>query len=343
MSGLRDARRWAKHALLRTCDSSGLFARQLKRRRGSVWIACYHGVVSEARPERREGYENTVSAREFEEQLTWLGSFCRFLDLHETLAWLENPTPGRPPVLVTFDDGYRNNLSLAAPILLRLGIPAAFFLSTGYIGTDRLLWPLEIDARLAQSAGCVFDGRPLPASRAGQAAMARNLRQRWKLLPDDQRLNEMALFREATVLDPSGVDSELNRFLTWDEARSLRGHGFNIGSHTVEHPILSRLSPEALLRELRGSKLQLEKELGVPADSLAFPNGGASDYTPEVIEATRQAGYQSAFAVGDRLQPSFTAGKPEARYSIQRLIVPGHLPPYIFRFLASGIRETWTA
>ncbi|WP_031494842.1 polysaccharide deacetylase family protein [Bryobacter aggregatus] len=302
-------------------------------------IPCYHGVVSEARPTAREGYEITVSCDEFAQHLEWLGRHYRFVDLAGALYWIENPSGGKPPVLISFDDGYRNNLTLAAPILRRYGAPAIFFLSTHYIGGNRLLWPLEMDVRLEQSPGLAIpvgeQQRRIPAEPRSRAALAFELRQIYKKLPNAERLAALERFRAATHFDPSQIDHELHDFLSWDEARQLAALGFEIGSHTCEHPILSRLDEDELRQELQNSKDKLEAELGRPVTSLAYPNGGAADYSPQVVEMAKSCGYRTAFAVDEAFQKPKTA-RP---YALSRIIVQGHWPQSQFHFLASGARN----
>ena len=335
-----------KRVLVRALDLTGLPSLLPHLGGNRMLTPCYHGVVSASKANRREGYENTVSSTEFAQHLEWLGRHYRFVDLAGALEWMERPSPGRPPVLISFDDGYRNNLSLAAPLLLRFGAPAIFFLSTGYIGGERLLWPLELDARLEQSPGMEI-GRPeqpqarttIPAGRAERAALAWQLRLELKGLPNAARLDYLQNLAECTNLDLAGVDHELHDFLSWDEARRLAGLGFDIGSHSCEHPILSRLDAEELRIELQDSKDRIEAELGRAVTTIAYPNGGAADYSPKVVEMAQACGYNSAFAVDEAFQMPWSLAGAAQRYGLSRMIVQGHLPIAQFRFLASGARN----
>ena len=343
---LKNIRAVVKRTTLGLLDQSGANAWIAARQGRQMWIPCYHGVVSAARLQEREGYENTVSVKEFQRQLEWMGKHYRFVDLAGALRWLQQPDEGRPPVLVSFDDGYRNNLTLAAPVLQRLGIPAVFFLSTGYVGTDRILWPLELDARLAHSCGMriPFPGRngeevTIPAEVGPRATLAMRLRQVLKAIPNRERIQYLEVFRGATQLDPSKVDGELNDFLSWDEARQLASLGFDIGSHTKEHPILSRLEETELAEELGHSKQILEVELKRPIQTLAYPNGGAADYSAAVVKQAKALGYEAAFAVDDRWQEPLGGGPNDRLFGISRTIVPGHLGDSTFSFIASGARN----
>ena len=94
-------------------------------------VLVYHGIFDEEKPEPFR-YHHT--AAEFEAHLDWLGTRCTPVALADFARWKRGEwRPRKPPVLVTFDDGYRNNAVLAAPMLKRKGIPALFFLASGYI------------------------------------------------------------------------------------------------------------------------------------------------------------------------------------------------------------------
>ena len=125
---------------------------------------------------------------------------------------------------------------------------------------------------------------------------------------------------------------ELLAFMTWDEVRALNSQGFAIASHTVSHPVLSRVPEVELKSELAVSKLRVETELGVPCPWLVYPNGQKLDYTPEVFRMAREIGYQMGFAakggyghLGDDL------------LEIDRIGVPGHQQMAAFEARVSGL------
>lgn len=316
-----------KSTALRAFDAAGVYALASRYRKPRLLVACYHGVLSRDHSADPALYGNTVSASEFAAQLEQLGRWFDFVDLPGALHWLENgPRTSKPPVLVTFDDGYRNNLTLAVPILRRAGVPAVFFLATGYIGTDRLLWPLELEARLLQ-ADRSPEGRRLLSERRAYC----------KSVPNAKRLEYLDELRASTSLDLSLVEREVNDFLSWDEVRQLVSLGFDLGSHTVEHPILSRLSPSELQQELTMSRARIASETGREVLGIAYPNGGADDFTPAVCAAASEAGYTHAFAVGDHF-----AEPGDDHFAIRRWIISGHLPSPVFRFTVSGLRDLVT-
>lgn len=106
--------------------------------------------------------------------------------------------------------------------------------------------------------------------------------------------------------DPRPADSDL-RTMSWDELRALVERGHEVGSHTVSHPHLTRISDPELARELRESREHIESELGRRCRFLAYPYG---DHDRRVRVAAREAGYEAAFALPGKARPFDPWGVP---------------------------------
>lgn len=206
---------------------------------------------------------------------------------------------GRAPsnaLALTFDDGYRDSLTHAAPILARYGLPATIFLTTGYVGTSEMPWydllalGLKTTRREAVS---LRTGEQLPLHSTGErlGALQATLRH-LKTLPDEARRRVVG--RMIDDLAPSAPAEEKRLMLSWGEVDALRGLGFSIGAHTVNHPILSRVEADAAWREIHGSKETIERMLGARVRGFAYPNGGADDYSPETVRLVERAGFTCA-------------------------------------------------
>jgi peptidoglycan/xylan/chitin deacetylase (PgdA/CDA1 family) len=305
-------------------------------------ILCYHGVTQESLPPEHHQYRTAIRAADFAEHLKWIER--RFVPVSAAAVrdgLLGGKALPRHAVLVTFDDGYRNNFAIAAPILRKHGIPAIFFLSTGYIDTGELYWYDELRLRLAawRAAEIRLPGsserRPWPGEPAARRALAQRISASLKTVPNEDRLGYLDYtHRETPEWEAERGERELLRPMNWEEARSLAAQGFEIGSHTVDHPILSRLDLEALRRELRASKSRIEEAAGTTCFAIAYPNGKSSDISPAVVAETEAAGYDLGFAMDERLHP--LSGD---RFRISRVSAPGHAPLGALRVRASGLHE----
>jgi peptidoglycan/xylan/chitin deacetylase (PgdA/CDA1 family) len=249
--------------------------------RGDAVILYYHKV--QRHPVGVWG-EPVLDVHEFERQVAWLDREYRPISLSELVAGLQGRArlPSRA-VALTFDDGYRNNLVLAAPVLARQGVPATFFLTTGLVGTDRWMWAYELEElffRRSPQEVRQACGEPVIARLCSLGLPRRVLMmacvEHLKSLPDVWLREVVERLRAAF---PMRVNEE-NRFLSWEEARELARLGFEIGAHTVNHPILLRLPLEEAEREMRASRETLEEKLGVRVAHFSYPNG---DTSPELM------------------------------------------------------------
>jgi peptidoglycan/xylan/chitin deacetylase (PgdA/CDA1 family) len=282
--------------------------------------------------------EPGAALRGLETQCRFLRAAFNVLPLADALDRL---TAGRSlprrAAAITFDDGYRDNLDVAAPVLARHGLPATVFLVPGLLSNETRAW-WEVAAWAvthARHPQLAWGDQVLPLRHAAQRRRAARA-----VLRDLKR--RTAADREAALdalIDRLGApraDAGDRLFLDWDgAARLARAPGISIGSHTVSHPILSREHPETQRHELADSRTSLEAVLDVPVRHVAFPNGTAADYDRHTIAAAREAGY--SHAVTTRLGINGPATPP---YELRRLMVrPETGVPGLARPLARGARR----
>jgi peptidoglycan/xylan/chitin deacetylase (PgdA/CDA1 family)/CelD/BcsL family acetyltransferase involved in cellulose biosynthesis len=236
-----------------------------------------------------------AGAAGFEHQLRRLDRLGTIVPLEPALRRLATgqPLPSRA-IALTFDDGYRDNLEVGAPVLERLGLPATFFLVPGILSGTVGPWWETVAWALARSSKATLDweGRTLAVGGpAGRRALPW-LTERLKL--GDQAARGRAVAELVERLEPDGEPGHRRLFLDWDGARELRRRGFSVGAHSMDHAILARESPAAQLQDLVESRRRLEAELDVAVDLLAYPNGSRADYDAVTVDAARRAGYSHA-------------------------------------------------
>ena len=208
-----------------------------------------------------------------------------------------------PPhaAMITFDDGYYDNLSNAFPILQERNLPAIIFLTTGFMGaTTPFYWDYVaycFHHTTKRSANFPLVGE-LSWSDAGSRYLAMI---RWietlKRIPDAEKQELISKAGEILGVTPP-PDAFANLYLTWDQVREMSQSGIiEFGSHTVTHPILTRVDPEQARQEIGDSKKRIEQETGKPVLSVAYPNGGAADFSTEVINAAKSVGIEAGFTL----------------------------------------------
>ncbi|MDP3085858.1 MAG: polysaccharide deacetylase family protein [Rubrivivax sp.] len=255
-------------------------------------------------------------AARFERIMAFIARNFHVLPLADAAAKL---TAGQLPpaaACITFDDGYRDNYTVAAPILRRHGLTATFFIATGFIDGGRM-WndtvieavrcaaPGELDWRELGLGLCSIDDAGSRVRAYGDALT------RLKHLDPSDRAE-----RTAEIARRAGLENRSDLMMSREQVVDLREQGMTIGGHTVTHPILRCLSPEQARAEIEGGRDELAAWLGEAPTVFAYPNGRPGhDYSDRDVALVRQAGFSAAVstaaatagALSDVLQlPRFT-------------------------------------
>ena len=233
-----------------------------------------------------------AGAAGFEHQLRRLQRLGTIVPLAPSLRQLTTGQPLPPrAIALTFDDGYRDNLEVGAPVLERLGLPATFFVVPGILdGTVSPWWETVAWAMgNATRTSLDWEGQALPVGgRAGGRTLELVTE---RLKEHDQAARGRAVAELVERLEPAGEPDHRRLFLDWDGARELLARGFEVGAHSMDHAILARETPAAQLTDLVESRRRLEDELGTAVEVLAYPNGSRTDYDAATVDAARRAGY----------------------------------------------------
>jgi peptidoglycan/xylan/chitin deacetylase (PgdA/CDA1 family) len=290
-------------------------------RRPAALILLYHRVA-EVQP---DPWALCVRPQHFAEQLEVLRRHGRVLGLRQLTAALREDTLPDRAVVVTFDDGYADNLYQAKPLLERYDTPATIFLTADAIGRRREFWWDELERlllrpgklpatlrlkvtndehqwELGEAADYDDDsGRAHSGWRAwGESppslrqSLYRAVYQLLYPLPEQQRRDAQdQLLAWAGASAGEARPSHLP--LTAEEAAALAEGGLvEIGAHTVTHSLLSAAPASVQEREIRQSKAYLEEIFGSPVTSFAYPFGKQGDYTEQTVAIVREAGFSCA-------------------------------------------------
>ena len=283
-----------------------------------------------------------VSPAAFEQHVRYLADNYAVLSLPEVADRLRHRRPlPRNAVVITFDDGYADNLE-AARTLGRHGLSATFFITAGCLDGGDPFWPSEIRALTAAASGAAVTldaGRGPVELRLGdehdRRTAVRTLTRLCKSYTIPEREELRAQLRRAV-----GVPRVSRCMLTWDELAQMHRMGMTIGAHTVTHANLPSAGVAAATAEIVGSRARLERELGAPVTTFSYPNGGAERYyTPELQRAVADAGYIAAASSSNGF-----AGPDSDLYALERIEVEERLEDLVFaleveRFVFSPVRS----
>jgi len=196
---------------------------------------------------------------------------------------------------ITFDDGFENNLSVAAPILEEMGIPATFYVTTDFIDSNRMSWIDRIEYAVEQRAEGTMDlpwGRRQFGTDAERRAFLDDVRLQVKSTPGlDAEAVATAIQSQLGFPETWASDHPLDRKLTWDQLGELAAPDlFTIGGHTHTHAILAFLDDETLAWEIDHSLALLREKAGLAVHHYSYPEGLAHCYDARTIELLKDRG-----------------------------------------------------
>jgi peptidoglycan/xylan/chitin deacetylase (PgdA/CDA1 family) len=254
-------------------------------------ILIYHRVVAEPDPL----LPDEVCVSDFDWHLSALARWFRVIPLSEAVARLRSGTLPARAACVTFDDGYADNVSAALPLLRKHGIPATFFVATGFLDGGRM-WNDTVIEIVRRASESTLDASPVGLGRLDLATLDQRRRSLDKLLGALKYLPIEERQRRADELGASTVRELPSRLMmTTDDVAYLHKNGMEIGAHTVHHPILAKLDLANARNEIRQSKARLEAITGSTVSLFAYPNGKPGlDYRREHVEIVKQTGFVAA-------------------------------------------------
>jgi peptidoglycan/xylan/chitin deacetylase (PgdA/CDA1 family) len=234
-------------------------------------------------------------------------------------------------LIITFDDGYRDNYTNAFPILKQMKLPATIFLAAGHIGSAKLFWWDLItycfkQTKLREVVLPETSPSPIKLTNADERREAIKKILRWVKQVPDKSKNELL-----TKL-PSALGVEINEavaigmHLSWDEVREMAESGIEFGSHTVTHPILSNVDEVQLDREVRESKEIIEENLGREIVAFAYPVGGRYNFNELARSIVAQCGFKYAVSYDEGIVSSTFD-----RYAMPRIHVERYHSLNVFR------------
>ncbi|HKQ60683.1 MAG TPA: polysaccharide deacetylase family protein [Candidatus Polarisedimenticolaceae bacterium] len=275
---------------LHRSGATRLLRRAAKRR---VQILVYHRVG-----DSDDAFLPCTPRATFERQMEHLAAEYRVCGLEEAAERLRRDDVADATVVLTFDDGYRDNYTHAFPILRRYGLTATIFLATDAIGTGRILWHDRVFRAFAATRrselrefGPQRATHPLGTADERAAARSHVLEFLRRLTPEQRASWLDRLVEQLGVDEPAAVPELM---LGWDEVREMQRAGLSFGSHTVTHPILATLAPDEARRELIASKAEIERQLERPVTTFAYPNGRRSDFDESSKRLLAETGYTLA-------------------------------------------------
>lgn len=292
-------------------------------------ILMYHSVSSESDRNWIDP-DNDIPEEMFEKQMRYLHKNCKVVSMDHLCRCIRNNSPIEPrTVVITFDDGYRNNLGNAAKVLDRYQFPAIIYLATEYISRGEAQWIDELYSyfkfRTINTLELDGFGKLDLSSKESAEEAYESLKLRLREFERGNR--RLLLDRIKKKLRPSPIPTRLT--LSWNELSEQLTEFSNItlGVHTQNHVNLTSLGPESIDNEINLSISDVLKNLGVEVKHFSYPYGRWNDIVRSRVE---QASLYSA--VTTEPVPAVTINSDVL--SLPRIEVPRNMA--LFKYMVSG-------
>ncbi|MBB2960358.1 polysaccharide deacetylase family protein [Methylobacterium sp. R2-1] len=264
--------------------------------RGRGVVLTFHHVRPEPVPGFAPNALLSITPAFLDRALTGLAARgFELISLDQVPERLASPVGGRPFAVLTFDDGYRDNVEHARPVLARHGAPWTLFVTSDFAEGRGRLWWVELERAIARlDTVRLGSGLVLPArTDAEKTATFETVYRMLRAGPEAVLLEEIARLCRAAGFDPGGLAREL--CLTWDALRDLaHDPAITIGAHTLSHPMLAKHEATFAEREIAESRTRIEAELNRPVRHLSYPVGDPTSAGTREFETAKRLGFATA-------------------------------------------------
>ncbi len=244
---------------------------------------------------------NPIHPDHFEQIIIYLKKHFEFVALKDYLLEDFIPQTKKPLCAIGFDDGYRDFLEFALPILEKYDCPSSMYVVTDCIDNDLPPWTYLLNHHFikTEKLSINLDTKDFPGhlkntiwrNKNERLLFAKQLNPFMKSLTNSKRqtIYEQIIRELDDVTPPNGL------MLNWKEIGELKMHKCEVGSHTVSHPVLSKkLTPQELRTELEESALTIEKHTGIFPTTISYPFGA---YNEDVKKMAAEVGYKIGVTV----------------------------------------------
>lgn len=283
--------------LLKYADKAGFldFYGNIRRKisKSQVNILVYHRIG----PMTDKWSNDSLHPKLFEEQIDYLSKNFGIISLNNLCEMITKGTIPKKAVVITFDDGYKDNYEIAFPILKEYNVSATIFLATGAIEQKKLFWwdlvnyalfHTDIESIEIEDIGTYKLSSDEEKTKAGL-----NIQEKLKKMDNNKKsylINELLNLTDVHIPEKLGK----KYVLSWKEIKKMNKNGIEFGAHTVNHPILTNVSHDEAKWEIINSKNSIEENLGTDIKLFAYPNG---DFNDEISALVKSLGFNSSVSV----------------------------------------------
>ncbi len=261
-------------------------------------ILLYHGVSNYVNYKGIENFSKKhISKNIFYRQMKFIKKNCNIISINDLEKFKKEKKIPRNSVLVTFDDGFENNYKVAVPILKKLNIPATFYISSGMIGKKKLFWVDKIED-IINRCKCNYVTITLhkkekfnlttKIKKIKAVKIIKKFCKNATAIEKDKLINNLS--KEAKT-SPSFKFSKNYKVMSWNQVKKISANSlFDIGGHSLDHNILSKLPVVKMRIDIKESIKILETKLKKKIIHYSYPEGQMNDYNKSVKSYLKSLG-----------------------------------------------------
>jgi len=269
---------------------------------------------------------------DFEQHIKYLKRFYNIISLPDLVEAMRQKKPFPPnAVAITFDDGYKNNYSLAYPIIKKYNISVTIFLVSGYIGSGDYLWVNQlayaINETQKKTLDISFNGKRFqyalgtPKEKKNSCA---DIKDKLKQLNAHELEKALMILYAELGFQQDKAGADTYQMLSWEDILAMRNGLVDFGSHTVTHSSLTSISDAQKLGEIDGSRDNLQKKLNTCVDYFCYPNGLYDNKIKEMVIRN--------YAAAVTIKSGFVTQGTDL-YALPRFWTPAQLPDFIWNLV----------
>lgn len=286
--------------------------------RNKTSILMYHGFSDSKNHDGIENYQGKhINNELFRSQIAYIKKHYNVISLDYFISCCrEGKKPPKRSIVITIDDGYKSNYTIAYPVFREFNIPATIFLTTDFVGNKNFLWVDRLEyainntqvKNLKLRIGDEELSFPL-YTKQDKILCDKSLRSRLKWMQNEligKTIKEVEEKLNVCIAVAKNVP-KIYEPLEWEEVcEMIKTSKVTIGSHTHQHLILARYEKAVIQKELIVSKAIIQKETGINTSLFCYPNGAIGDFNAQTKKIIREYGYSCALTTVSGMADEFS-------------------------------------
>lgn len=261
-------------------------------------ILLYHGVTKH----ENFGIENHsakhIDANDFVFQMKYIKKNLNILSMDEVAEiYNDNREIPKNSVAITFDDGFENNYTEAAPVLDDLNIPATFYITSGIVNTNIMFWVDQIEdiinySKIKEISLKLNKDHTFPIIFKKDKLFAlSSIKTYCKLASREEKDRVLSDLIDIASYKPNAKNSPNYNKITWCQLKNMNSNNlFTIGGHSLYHDILSSMDSGMMRMDIKLSIKLLEYNLKNKIEHYSYPEGQMEHFNEEVVSCLKNNG-----------------------------------------------------